>query len=233
MSGKDDLKRLEQLTSLLFQAHPWHGVSPGPEAPDEIVAYIEIVPSDAVKYELHKPSGLLGIDRPQKYSSFCPMLYGFIPQTYCAEESARRASKRNGLSNIKGDGDPLDIVVLTEKTFSHANFLLRARPVGGLTMFDGKEVDDKVIAVLVDDVVYGDEVKDISDVPEGVIERLRHYFLTYTQPPEDSEQKVEIPEVYGREQALEVIRLGLLDYRNHYGAPEARMAELKKLLGSG
>jgi inorganic pyrophosphatase len=232
MSGSGDLKRLEQLTSLLFQAHPWHGISPGPGAPEEIVAYIEIVPTDAVKYELHKPSGHLGIDRPQKYSSFCPTLYGFIPQTFCAEESARRASKRNGLSEIRGDGDPLDICVLTEKAFSHANFLLRGRPIGGLTMFDGKEVDDKVIAVLVDDVVYG-KLKDISECPEGLIERLRHYFLTYTQAPEDSEQNVEIPEVYGREQALEVIRLGQVDYRNHYGAPEGRMAELKKLFGSG
>jgi inorganic pyrophosphatase len=231
MSGSDELKRLEQLTSLLFQAHPWHGVAPGPKAPEEIVAYIEIVPTDAVKYELHKPSGMLGIDRPQKYSSFCPTLYGFIPQTFCAEESAKRASKRNNLQNIRGDGDPLDICVLTEKAFSHANFLLRARPIGGLTMFDGKEVDDKVIAVLADDVVYG-KMKDISEVPEGLIERLRHYFLTYTQPPEESEQQVEIPEVYGRDQALEVIRVGQRDYRNHYGAPEERMAELKKLLTS-
>ena len=37
-----------------FKAHPWHGVSPGKDAPDVVNAYIEIVPIDAVKYEIDK-----------------------------------------------------------------------------------------------------------------------------------------------------------------------------------
>src|SRR5919108_461829 len=110
--------RLGQLTSLLFQAHPWHGVSAGPNAPDEVIAYVEIVPADAVKYELDKDSGHLKLDRPHRYSSLCPTLYGFIPQTFCAEETARRALDRTGFQVIAGDGDPLDICVLTEKAFS-------------------------------------------------------------------------------------------------------------------
>ena len=73
---------LDELIAMMFQAHPWHGV-PARNAKGELQAYIEIVPTDAVKYELDKASGHLRLDRPQRYSSFCPTLYGFIPRTYC------------------------------------------------------------------------------------------------------------------------------------------------------
>ena len=227
-----DVRRLQQLTSLLFQAHPWHGVSAGPDAPEEVTVYVEIVPADAVKYELDKESGHLRLDRPHRFSSLCPTLYGFIPQTYCAEETARRASDRTGLQGIAGDGDPLDICVLTEKAFSHGDFLLRARPIGGLTMIDRDEADDKIIAVLIDDVVYG-KLRDLSEAPGGLIDRIRHYFLTYRQFPEESPRKVEIPDSYGRQEALEVIRASQEDYRSDFGAPEKRLAELRDLLGGG
>ncbi|MBZ0187599.1 MAG: inorganic diphosphatase, partial [Candidatus Obscuribacterales bacterium] len=71
------------LLSTLFKSHPWHGVSPGSDAPELVRAYIEIVPTGAVKLELDKATGHLHVDRPQRFSSMCPMLYGFIPQTYC------------------------------------------------------------------------------------------------------------------------------------------------------
>ena len=72
----------------LFRAHPWHGVSIGDEAPDRVTAYIEIVPTDTVKYELDKATGLLKVDRPQKFSNVYPTLYGLIPQTLCGPRSA-------------------------------------------------------------------------------------------------------------------------------------------------
>src|SRR5947209_279981 len=106
------------LLGLLFRAHPWHGVSIGPEAPDKVTSYIEIVPSETVKYELDKVSGLLMIDRPQRYSNVCPALYGLIPQTYCGERVAEYCEQQAGLTGVTGDGDPLDICVLTEKTIS-------------------------------------------------------------------------------------------------------------------
>src|SRR5688500_13974528 len=106
------------------QAHPWHGISPGERCPEEEEAFIEIVPTDTVKYEHDKASGHLRIDRPHRYSSLCPTLYGFIPRTYCAEQVAARCMERTSRKGIQGDGDPLDICVLTEKTFGHASFLL-------------------------------------------------------------------------------------------------------------
>src|SRR5262245_18859292 len=66
-----------------FRPHPWHGLEPGPRFPDLLTAYVEIVPTDGVKYEIDKESGYLKIDRPQRFSTFCPTLYGFVPRTYC------------------------------------------------------------------------------------------------------------------------------------------------------
>jgi inorganic pyrophosphatase len=220
---------LEQLLSVMFQAHPWHGVSPGDQSPTLVTAYIEIVPTDAVKYELDKQSGHLRIDRPQRYSSLCPTLYGFIPQTYCGDRLGRRCAERTRLTVTRGDGDPLDICVLTEKTIPAGNFLLRVRPIGGLRMVDGDEADDKLVAVLEGDVAYG-HLEELAEVPTGVIDRLRHYFLSYKQLPGPSPRQVSIAEVYDRAEAHEVLRLSVEDYRDNFGAPESRVSRLQALL---
>ena len=118
-------------------------------------AFIEIVPTDTVKYELDKTTGCLNVDRPQKFSNVCPTLYGFIPQTYCGEEVGAFCAERSGREGIDGDGDPMDICVLTEKAISHGDILVRAIPIGGLRMLDNEEADDKIVAVLEGDAVYG------------------------------------------------------------------------------
>jgi inorganic pyrophosphatase len=220
---------LRDLLAKLFQAHPWHGVAPGPDAPNVVNTYIEIVPTDAVKYELDKASGRLRVDRPQRYSSMCPTPYGFIPQTYCGESIAELCQSRIGRSGIRGDGDPLDICVLTERPASHGDFFVRAIPIGGFRMIDGNEADDKIIAVLESDVTYG-HLRNITDAPVGLIDRLEHYFLSYKQLPHEAARRVEIAEVYDREEAAEVIRRSVNDYRATYGAPETRIAELRRLL---
>jgi inorganic pyrophosphatase len=222
-------KELDKLLKTMFQAHPWHGVPPGDPA-DVIQTFIEIVPTDSVKYELDKASGHLRIDRPQRFSSQPPTPYGFIPQTYCGTRIGERCSERIGRPGLRGDGDPLDVCILTEKGMAHANFFLRARPIGGLRMVDENEADDKIVAVLERDMAYG-ELRDIADCPKGIVERLRHYFLTYKQMPGEKAREVRIAEVYDRVEAVEVIRLSLLDYRDTFGAPEARAAELARLLG--
>jgi inorganic pyrophosphatase len=213
------MKRLPVQTT--SQAHPWHGISPGDEVPNVVTAYIEIVPTDAVKYELDKPSGLLRVDRPQRFSSRCPTLYGFIPQSYCDELVARRAADRTGIKDMEGDHDPLDICVLTEKPIASGNLLVRAVPVGGLRLIDGHEADDKIIAVLESDLVYG-ELEHIVQLPRAMVDRLKHYFLTYKQLPNETKREVEIAEVYDQSEAHEVIRRSLKDYQRVYGeAPKA------------
>jgi inorganic pyrophosphatase len=220
---------LDELIAVLFQAHPWHGISSGPDAPVTVNAFIEIVPTDVVKYELDKATGHLRVDRPQRYSSLCPMPYGFIPQTFCGDRVGELCSERVGIPGIKGDGDPMDICVLTEKTFMQGNFFVRARPIGGLRMIDGEEADDKIIAVLESDIAYG-HIEDIKECPPGLVDRLRHYFLSYKQLPNEAPRRVEIADVYDRAEAGEVITRSLEDYRARYGAPEERVGQLRRLL---
>jgi inorganic pyrophosphatase len=224
--------KLSKLLSLLFQAHPWHGVAAGRDAPEAVNAFIEIVPRDTVKYELDKFSGKLRLDRPQMFSSLCPTPYGFIPQTYCGDAVGALCSERVGTSGIRGDGDPMDICVLTEKTMMHGAFFVTARPIGGLRMIDGVEADDKIIAVLDNDVAYG-HIQDVSECPEGLVNRLKHYFLTYKQLPNEAYRRVQIAATYGRDEAFTVIGRSFQDYRAKFGPPEERINELRRLLADG
>lgn len=221
----------KKLLATLFKSHPWHGVSPGENAPQVVSSYIEIVPTGAVKLELHKHTGHLHVDRPQRFSSMCPTLYGFVPQTYCGDRIGDFAAKKTRRSKIKGDGDPLDICVLTEKDFAHGDLFVTVRPIGGLRMIDHGEADDKIVAVLENDIAYG-HIQDISQVPAGVIERLEHYFLSYKRPPMNKGEKpvVDIAAVYGRKEAHEVIRLSMADYEQAYGTEESRLEQLRQLL---
>lgn len=185
------LDPIGKLIGLRHKSHPWHGIDIGETAPELLKCFIEMVPTDTVKYEIDKSSGYLTIDRPQKFSSILPALYGFIPQTYCGEAVAELSSSILKRPEIIGDGDPLDVCILTEKEITHGDILVLARPIGGFRMIDGDEADDKIIAVLKDDAVYGD-YKDISDCPKAVIDRLKHYFLTYKDMPGAERDKCEI-----------------------------------------
>jgi inorganic pyrophosphatase len=202
---------------LRFRAHPWHGVSLGDEAPGVLTCYVEIVPTDTVKYEADKATGILRLDRPQQYSNVCPSLYGFLPRTLCASRVGAFCSARTGRPAIVGDGDPMDVCILTEKAISHGDVLVRAVPIGGLRMLDGNQADDKIVAVLQGDAVYGD-VLDVERLPARLIDRLRHYFLTYKQAPDRMSRVVEITHVYGREEAHEVIQASLEDYAAEFGS---------------
>lgn len=204
-----------KLMGLRYKSHPWHGVEIGAQAPEIVTAFIEMVPTDTVKYEVDKATGYLRIDRPQRYSSLVPALYGFIPQTFSGEEVAALAAEKTGRSEVKGDGDPMDICILTEKEISHGDILVSARPIGGLRMVDGNLSDDKIIAVLQNDLVY-DQYQDIEDVPALVIERLRHYFLTYKDIPGADKRNAEVTHIFGREEALDLIRRSMRDYNHKF-----------------
>lgn len=224
-----DIKKLVALFEQKFVAHPWHGVTIGEESPNMVKAYIEINPTDQIKYEIDKPSGHIFIDRPQKYSNIVPALYGFVPQTYCDGLVADYCMEKSGLTGIVGDADPLDIIVLSERNIDRGNILVDCIPVGGFRMIDGGEADDKIIAVLKDDQAYG-KMTEIDEIPSLVLDRVKHFFLTYKSNPNDdgSDKKVEITHTYGREEALEVIKLSNKDYLNKYGNVNE---EFEKVLG--
>lgn len=201
-----------KLLGLRQMAHPWHGVSLGAKAPHEVISFIEMVDTDTVKYEVDKNTGYLIIDRPQKYSNILPALYGFLPQTYCGDLVGGKSAEILKRENIVGDGDPLDVCILTEKNISHGNILVNSIPIGGFRMIDGNEADDKIIAVLKGDAVYGN-YKDIADAPKSVIERLRHYFLTYKDMPGVKNTKCEITHIYNAAEAKDVIERATKDYQ--------------------
>ncbi len=220
--GQEAFSKIWKLIGLRYKSHPWHGVPIGDETPRVVNAFIEVIPSDTVKYEVDKLTGYLKIDRPQKFSNTVPALYGFVPQTYCKNEVAKFCMEKTGRTDIVGDDDPLDICVLTEREVTHGNVIVHAVPIGGFRMIDGGEADDKIIAVLKSDEVYG-AWEDVADLPAAIVDRLKHYFLTYKQLPGEP-PNCEITHVYGKEEALEVIRRSQKDYQKAYGDLEGAMS---------
>ena len=192
-----------------FRPHPWHGLPPGSAPPDIVNAYIEITPFDLMKYEVDKESGYLRVDRPQRSSAQHPALYGFVPQTYCGRKVAALAPRAR-----KGDGDPLDICVLSERAIARSEIIVRARVIGGLQMIDRGEADDKIISVLENDDMWGG-ARDLRDVPAVLIERLQHYFLTYKLVP-GKRATATITRVYGGAHARRVVRAALADYQDAF-----------------
>lgn len=192
-----------------WRPHPWHGLEVGPKPPELVYAYIELTPNDSVKYEIDKVTGYMHLDRPQRTSSQPPALYGFIPRTYCG----RRVGDLSP-NALRGDSDPLDICVVTERPVSRNEFFLNAYVIGGLQVLDSEEADDKIIAVLQNDHFWGD-IKDIDELPPGLIERLRHYFLTYKMVPGES-PKMKIEKNLHADEAIRIVEAAIADYEEEF-----------------
>jgi inorganic pyrophosphatase len=208
--------------------HPWHGLPAGPDAPSVVNAFIEITPFDVVKYEIEKTSGYLRVDRPQRFSSTPPTLYGFVPRTLCAgavadlfgrhdpKATARVAAIRAGGHVFEADGDPLDVCVVSERPVDRSEIIAEAVVVGGLTMLDGGTADDKIVAVLKDDAVWGN-VRELRDLPPALVERLVHYFATYKMRP-GHPSAAEVLGTYDQAHAHAVIRAAMADYDRAIGS---------------
>ncbi len=194
-----------------WRPHPWHGLEVGPAPPRIVHAYVEITPFDLVKYEIDKVTGYIRVDRPQRTSSQPPTLYGFIPRTYCGPRVQALSPDAE-----RGDGDPLDICVISERPLTRSEVILNARVVGGLQGIDDGEADDKIVAVL-DNDEFWNNVDDISDLPEILVERLRHYFSTYKLVP-GRQSAMAIGRVYDRDYALQVVAAAIADYEEEFGS---------------
>ena len=192
-----------------FCLHPWHGVSVGEKAPEVVTTYIEISPLAPIKYELDKESGLLRLDRMQKTASVPPAHYGFIPQTYCG---ARSAALTEGAT--EGDGDPLDVCLLSEFPIV-PGALVDCRVIGVVRLIDGGEADDKIIGVVNGDPFFAN-VKDISDLPAVMVDRLEHYF-TYYKAYKDKPVTMKIESILGKQAAYESIKAAQADYATLVG----------------
>jgi inorganic pyrophosphatase len=193
-----------------WRPHPWHGITAGKQPPYFVYAYIEITPFDTIKYEIDKETGYLKVDRPQITSSLPPSLYGFIPQTYCGDRVAKLAQGKAD----KGDGDPLDILVLSERAINRSEVLVPTRVIGGLRMIDREEADDKIIAVLENDPTLAG-VKELDDLAPTLLQRLMHYFTTYKLLPGQA-NPAHVDASYDSAQAHRVINAALEDYRAEF-----------------
>lgn len=164
-----------------------------------------------IKYEVDKKTGYLRVDRPQRSSSMPPSLYGFIPRTYCGNEIGKLSNETD-----KGDGDPLDLCVLSERPIDRTEVILSTRVIGGLHMIDRGEADDKIITVLENDKYY-ENVQDVSDLPDVLIERIRHYFGTYKLIPGKDNKDVYVERVYNVDHAKKVVLASMKDYEAMFG----------------
>lgn len=173
-----------------MNSHPWHDVSIGEFAPELVTGIIEIPSNSRAKYELDKDSGLLKLDRVLYSSINYPANYGFIPQTYC------------------DDNDPLDILVLSQIKIVPM-CLVETKPIGVMRMVDQGEMDDKIIAVAINDMSVS-HINDVSELPLHSIKELRSFFEDYKKL---ENKEVIVEEFQGREVAMEVIEQSIHDYK--------------------
>lgn len=193
---------------LAHKPHPWHGIDPVVEA-GTVRAFIEITRYDRIKFEVDPETGYLCVDRPQRNSSLPPMPYGFIPQTLCGDKTA--AVLREGIS---GDGDALDICVLSEHEITRSEVVLNARIVGALFTLDGGLADPKILAVLDGDLLWG-AIEDIAEIPSRQIDRIEHYFRQY-KVEKVGENPVELIGRCDRDKAMKLLEASLQDYQAYY-----------------
>ncbi len=137
----------------------WHDVDIGPAVPDIIHAVVEIPRGSRNKYELHKETGAIKLDRVLYSAVHYPGDYGLIPQTYY------------------DDGDPLDILVMTNSP-TFPGCIVEVRPIGMFRMLDKGEMDDKILAVLNADPFFAD-YHDYTDVPAHYLKEVTHFFSVY------------------------------------------------------
>jgi inorganic pyrophosphatase len=169
--------------------HPWHEVAVGKKPPEFVNGIIEIPRGSRAKYEIDKESGLIKLDRVIYASMYYPLNYGFIPRT------------------LGDDGDPLDIVVLTQVSVVPL-CLIPSKVIGVMQMIDRGEADEKIIAVAEQDPSVS-HLADVKDLPEYLFSEVRHFFENYKTL---ENKKVVINDFLPKEQAFTVIEKSMRQY---------------------
>lgn len=175
-------------------AHPWHDIPVNEPIEDWFPAFIEIPKGSNLKYELDKETGLLKVDRVLFSAVHYPANYGFIPRTFC------------------DDQDPLDVLVLGQEPVVPMCFM-RARAIGRMPMRDDKGLDDKIIAVHLDDPAMRD-ISHIRELAPHTMKELERFFLDYKTL---ENKRVEVSQPDGPFEANKVIRDALAGYRKLRG----------------
>ena len=167
----------------------WHDISPKRITPEDFICVIEITKGSKKKYELDKETGLIMLDRILYTSTHYPANYGFIPRTF------------------GDDGDPLDVLLICAEQLEPMT-LVRAYPVGVITMIDNGRSDEKIIAIPYNDPNYN-MYEGIDQLPKHIFDEMRHFFSVYKNL-ENKETAVD--EVQGREAAVNIIKASIDSY---------------------
>lgn len=160
----------------------WHDISPERITEQQFEAFIEIPKGCKAKYELDKETGRLRLDRVLYTSTVYPANYGFIPRTYADDE------------------DPLDVLVLCGETIYPAT-LVTCYPIGVIKMIDGGSLDEKIIAIPVQDPTYK-AYTDISQLPQHLFDEMMHFFEVYKTL---EHKQTAVKEICHKEEAMEII----------------------------
>ncbi|CAN8295910.1 unnamed protein product [Cochlearia groenlandica] len=177
---------LSSLSRRSVAAHPWHDLEIGPGAPQIFNVVVEITKGSKVKYELDKKTGLIKVDRILYSSVVYPHNYGFVPRTLCE------------------DNDPIDVLVIMQEPVLPGCFL-RARAIGLMPMIDQGEMDDKIIAVCVDDPEYK-HYTDIKELPPHRLSEIRRFFEDYKK---NENKEVAVNDFLPSEKAVEAIQYSM------------------------
>ncbi len=173
--------------------NPWHHVDYGKDAPEVINAIIEIPFGSKSKYELHKESGLLKLDRVLYSAVHYPANYGFIPQTFCDDE------------------DPLDILVLCSAEVDPL-CIIESKVIGLMRMVDDDEEDDKIIAIAKNDIALN-YIDDLKHLPPHTTIQLKRFFEDYKKL---EHKHVIVNKFFGKKEAYKVIKDSIARYRKEF-----------------
>ena len=166
---------------------------PGKKAPDEVNVVIEIPLGSNIKYEVDKETGVIFVDRILYTSMFYPFNYGFIPGT------------------LEEDGDPVDVLVVGYEPV-HPGTVIKAKPIGVLEMVDEEGPDAKIVAVPIEKIDPRFKgVEDISQLPEIIRDKIKHFFEHYKELEPGKWTKVK--DWKGAKEAKERIRKAIERYR--------------------
>ena len=134
----------------------------GKNPPYEVNVVVEVpVGGEPIKYEMHKASGALMVDRFLYTSMRYPGNYGFIPHT------------------LSDDGDPIDVVIANQRGLLPGS-VIAVRPVGVLRMQDEAGGDEKILAVPIPKLTQRYEhVHNYTDLPDITVRQVQHFFEHY------------------------------------------------------